>query len=252
MISSGILPIDERIGGVLPGRMHIVTGGPGSGKSALALHFAWAALRQRECAVILIDGRPEDLKSLARHLGMDLDAQQRAGNLLLLRYREEFATRFAFAANPEAVSEHLRRFVGPASPARIVVDSFVPFLADGAALGTGSGALVRFLHGSGATALATFPLDLEHGYDTRIAPVVQEAAAIFRVARMSGGTHRLDAVATRYASIGTRAEFAIERGRGIVASPRASHGGELGAEHPVVVDAPLLLGGTGAPVTTRT
>lgn len=243
MISSGIPPLDEGIGGVLAGRTHIVTGGPGSGKSALALQFAWTALQKKEGVVILTDGRPEDLKSLARHLGMDLAVHQRAGRLLLLRYRDEFPTRFAFAANPGAVTEHLRRFAESVSPARIVVDSFAPFLADGAALGTGPAALVGFLHGSGATSLATYPLDLEAGYDPRLAPVVQEAAAIFRLTRQGGGVHRLEAVATRYASLGTRADFVIERGRGIVGVPAVSlvRGGDA------VDEPPLLRAGGSAP-----
>jgi len=215
MISSGIRPLDEDVGGVLAGRTHLVTGGPGAGKTALGLQFAWSALRRREGAVILTDSLPGDLKSLARHLGMDLDAEQRAGRLLLLRYRDEFPTRFAFAANPRAAADHLRRFAESIRPERIIIDSFVPFLADGAALGAGVATLVEFLHGSGATALATYPLDLEYGYDPRLAPIVQEAAAIFRLTR-AGAVHRLQVVTTRYAALGTSTTFALRRGEGVV------------------------------------
>lgn len=244
MISSGIRPLDEDIGGVLAGRTHLVTGGPGTGKTALGLQFAWSALRRREGAVILTDALPGDLKSLARHLGMDLDAEQRAGRLLLLRYRDEFPTRFAFAANPGAAADHLRRFAESVHPERIVVDSFAPFLADGAALGAGVAALVEFLHGSGATALATYPLDLEHGYDPRLAPIVQEAAAIFRLTR-AGAVHRLQVVTTRYAALAASTTFAIRRGEGVVP---ATHR-EVATPQALAVpdDSALLLAGSAPP-----
>ena len=243
MIESGIRPIDERIGGVLAGRPHIVTGGPGSGKTALALQFAHAGLQRREGVLVLTDARPDDLRSLARHIGLDLDAYIRAGRLLLLRYRDGFTSRFAFAATPDLAADHLQRFAEQVNPARVVVDSFAPFLADGTATGAGVSTLVRFLRGSRATSLVTYASDLEAGYDVRLAPMIQEAAAIFRVAREANGTHALEAVSSRFALKSTRARFAIHEGVGIVPTELDLQLPPLPAE-PVVDETTLLLSKT--------
>src|SRR4051812_16264339 len=151
MMDSGIRPIDVYIGGVLEGRPHIVSGGPGAGKTALALQFVHAGLQRKEGALILTDARPDDLRSLATYIGLDLDAYIRSGRLLLLRYRDAFASRFAFAANPDLAADHLQRFAEPVMPTRIVVDSCAPFIANGGAAGAGVSTLVRFLRASRAT-----------------------------------------------------------------------------------------------------
>src|SRR5256885_1944404 len=48
MIRSGIAPVDELLGGLRPGATYLLTGGPGSGKSACGLQFAGAGLRRGE------------------------------------------------------------------------------------------------------------------------------------------------------------------------------------------------------------
>ena len=102
-MQSGIAPLDERLGGVAPERIHLVTGGLGTGKTAACLHFIDTALREGERAAMLTGDRGADLKALATYLGIDIDTPLRDGRLQLMRYRPEFAARFARSPSPERV-----------------------------------------------------------------------------------------------------------------------------------------------------
>ena len=132
MIRSGIAPFDERLGGLAPERTHLVTGGLGAGKTAACLHFIDAGLREGERAAMLTGDRGTDLKGLAEYLGIDLDTPLRDGRLQLIRYRPEFAARFAHSPSPDRVLADLKSMIGGDTPiARIAVDPLDPFLGEG-------------------------------------------------------------------------------------------------------------------------
>jgi circadian clock protein KaiC len=216
MIRSGIAPLDEHIGGLSADRMHVITGGPGSGKTALALQFLHEGLSHGESGLMLTSGRTDDVKSLARYLGFELDTHIQAGRLVMLRYRQEFAARFAFVVSAAPLFDDLKRLCEPVVPRRIVVDSFAPFLAEGSAAGNGASGLVEYLEGARATSVLTFPDELTERYDRRLEVVVQSAAAIFRASRWPPDRFRLDVVTTRYQTRGASAEFTLRRGEGVI------------------------------------
>lgn len=216
MIRSGIAPLDDLIGGLVGKRVHVFTGGPGSGKTICALHFLREGLTHDESALYITSARPADVRSLARHIGWDLDAQLRGGRLAMLRFRTEFAARVAFVANAGPVFEDVQRMLGPVVPSRIVIDSFAPFLAEGNASGEGVTRLAEFLESSGATSLLTFPEDITVAYDRRLETVVQSAAAIVRLDRADADRYRLRVVNARFDVAAVETEFAIRRGQGIV------------------------------------
>jgi KaiC/GvpD/RAD55 family RecA-like ATPase/DNA-binding response OmpR family regulator len=215
-MQSGIAPLDERLGGVAPERIHLVTGGLGTGKTAACLHFIDAALREGERAAMVTGDRGADLKALATYLGIDIDTPLRDGRLQLMRYRPEFAARVARSPSPERALSDLRRMIGRDPLARIAIDPLDPFLGEGGPVTAGSLALVNFLEDLGATALLTHPADPTDNLDRRLDPVIGRSVAIVRLERGHGNIHYLGVVRARVPDIPSAPlAFQIRRGAGI-------------------------------------
>src|SRR5467141_2854743 len=70
MIPSGIPPLDARLGGAIPGRIHMLSGGPGTGKTTAGPQFLRHGLQLGETVAMLTSDRLADLGSHATHLGM--------------------------------------------------------------------------------------------------------------------------------------------------------------------------------------
>jgi len=200
MILTGVARLDNAMGGLLPGRIHLLTGGTGSGKTALSLRFLWTGLELGETALAVTLGNGHDLKSLARHLGMDLDRHVRAGRLLLLRYRDEFTSRLSYSGQPVLALSHLDRLMSGLTPKRIVIDPATPFLADGTASGEGISQLAQWLERSGATSIVTNAGDISDGRDPRFEPLVQRAACVARLDPATRGRIMAEIVTARYAT----------------------------------------------------
>jgi KaiC/GvpD/RAD55 family RecA-like ATPase/DNA-binding response OmpR family regulator len=216
MIQSGIAPLDERLGGVAPARIHLLTGGLGSGKTAACLHFIDAALREGQRAAMLSGDRGSDLKALATYLGIDLDTPLREGRLTLLRYRSEFTARFRHLPAPERALLDLRTMMGSEPPSRIAIDPLDPFLGEGGPVTAGSLALVNFLEGLGATALVTHSSDAAGNLDRRLDPIIARSVAVLRLERGHGSVHYLGVVRARVPNIPTAPiAFEIRAGSGI-------------------------------------
>ena len=198
MILTGLARLDDALGGLLQGRIHLLTGGPGSGKTAVSLRFLWTGLERGETGLLVTLGNSRDLKSLAKHLGIDVDRHVRASRLLLLRYRDEFTNRLSYSGQPALVIRHLDQLIEGLEPKRIVIDTASPFLADGTASGEGVLALAQWLERTGATSLVTYSDDISGGYDRRIEPIVQRAAAVVRLERAHRERIVADVVNARY------------------------------------------------------
>jgi len=217
MVASGILPLDERIGGLVPGRCYVASGAPGTGKTAACLAFVKASLAANERVVVLTQEDPTDLIAEAQYVGVDLEPALADERVVLLRYQLDFVRRLSRTASPEIAFDELQRLIGPALPGRIVIDSIAPFLDAGSASGTGIHALLAFLDRLGATALITYPADLAGLYDRRLEPLVQRAAAIFHFERDAERGLHIEIRKIRYAVPSTApVHFAIRSGEGIV------------------------------------
>lgn len=226
MIQSGIAPLDEHLGGLFPGRVHLLTGGPGTGKSTACLQFLDSGLRMGEPVGMVTLDRLSDLAAHARSTGLDLEPALRTGQLLLLRFRVGFAGLVDCAALPSLVIDDLRRLIAEVRPARLVIDPLTPFLADGSASGSTLAALAQFLDELGATAIVTYPRNVSEGSDARLDPIVQRAVAILHLTRGSGA-NRMHVVQAR-----GRVSSAIPRhvsrpGLARVTVDRARHSTEL-------------------------
>lgn len=215
---SGVALLDDWLGGLRTGGVHLLTGGPGSGKSTVALHFADAALRHGDGVAMLVHAHADDVIAHANFLGMNLKPALRDDRLMLLRYRSDFAHRAARSVAPESIVADLERLVAPHRPARIIVDTFSPFVAGPPPLAPIVAALADMLNRLGSSAMLTFPEDLAMGYDRSLEPLVHDAAALIRLVNEGGDIRRAELVTLRYpppASPTTR--FVIREGSGIVA-----------------------------------
>jgi len=216
MIQSGIAPLDERLGGLAPQRIHLITGALGTGKTAACLHFIAAALREGQRAAMLTGDRGSDLKALATYLGIDLDTPLHDGRLQLMRYRAEFAARFASSPSPERALSDLQRMIGTDPIARIAIDPLDPFLGEGGPVTAGGLALVNFLDELGATAMLTHAADPAGNLDRRLDPVIARSVATVRLERGHGNVYYLGVVRARVSDIPTAPlAFRIRRGAGI-------------------------------------
>ena len=218
MIKSGIAPLDERLGGLLPGRTYVLSGAPGTGKSIACLEFLNAALEEGATAAILTHDDPGDLIAQGEFLGLDLDRALREERFVLLRYQLDFSRRFCRAPSPEVAFDELRRLLGDHTPSRIAIDSMAPFLEGSAASGSGVSAMLAFLESLGATSLLTYPGDLAGLFDRRIEPLVQRAAAILHLTAESDRTGRIEVRKVRFSVPSTApVSFRIQPGAGISA-----------------------------------
>lgn len=221
---SGIPPLDALLGGLAPGRIHLLTGGVGTGKTTAVLHFVAAGLQGGETVALVTLDRPEELGAHAAYLGIDLVPALRDGRLTALRYRPEFARRFATYPAVDRLIDDLRRLTTePAPPARIAIDPVSPLLADGSPVGAGLAAVVEFLEGLGATALLTCRGTEAALADRRLDPVVERAATIASLARGTGGDFEMRIERARMVGApATPRPFRIAAGVGLTDAPAAA------------------------------
>ena len=215
---SGIAPIDERLGGLTPGRAHLLTGSPGSGKSAFCLGFLATAFADGKRAALLTPDEPSDVVAHAFDLGIDLARAAADGLFVMVRYAHDFTARFGRAASVEPAVDELVRMMGPGTLDRLVVDSMMPLVDGGSAAGSGVAALVQLLDRVRRTTLVTHPGDVRERYDLRLDPLVRRCAAVLHLSSCGDGVGRLELVKAR-ARVWSEAPsfFRIEPGRGVVA-----------------------------------
>ena len=227
MIQSGIAALDAQLGGCFPGRLHLLTGGPGAGKSTACLQFLDAGLRRGEPVGLVTLDRLSDLAAHARSTGLDLEPALRSGRLLLLRFRVGFTHVLECAGSPGLVVDDLRRLIAEVRPVRLAIDPLTPFLSDSSASGSALAGLAEFLDELGVTAIVTYPRDVSDGSDARLDTIVQRAAAILHLTRGSGGINRVYVVQARARVAPAALPDVSMPGLGRVTVDRASYSTEL-------------------------
>jgi KaiC/GvpD/RAD55 family RecA-like ATPase len=223
---SGVALFDDWLGGLRERGTHLLTGGPGSGKSALALHYADAGLRRGESVAMLVSAGADDVKAHARYLGMNLEPALRDGRLVLLRFRTDFVQRAAQVVSPEQVVADLESIIAPHRPTRVIIDSLAPFVNGAPPIGPVVLALVALLDRLESSALITFSEDVSAGYDRNLEPLLQNASAVIRLIRESADVRRAELVNLRYpAPAATMRRFVVRAGSGIAPehAVRADH-----------------------------
>ncbi len=201
LIPSGLAPLDARLGGFVRGRPHVLSGGPGAGKSISCLEFLAEGLARGERAALLTHDDPADVLAAGTFLGHDLAGAMRADRLAIVRYQLDFVRTFGRAASPDEPLAELRRLIGEPAPQRLAVDSVVPLLEGGGASTATMFALVALLDAMGTTSLLTYPGDLAGLYDKRLEPLMQRAAGVFHLAHPADGRpRRLETRKLRFAA----------------------------------------------------
>lgn len=216
--------LDALLGELAPGRVHLLTGGAGSGKTTVALQFLADGLARGEHGAMLAASHGEDVKSLAALLGIRVNDALRARRLHLLRWRPAAQRGLAHVTAVEHVVEDLRALLRTTRSARVVIDSFAPLIGDG----LGTELLVDALDSLGATSVLTFGGRVDEGYDRWLEPVIQRAAAVVQLHRR-GAVMDFECLSRRGAPrLLDRGRFVVDPGCGLVAAPPVAKRGARG------------------------
>lgn len=191
MLSTGVEPLDRRIGGLRPGRHHLVCGAPGSGKTTLALHFLAAGFEAGERGVIVTCSPPPTLLEHGDLLGVDLRRAAQKELLTVLRYRPDAIWAGRPSGERSGAADRFLAALDGSPPERLVVDSVLPFLAGDAAT-EGADVLASLVRELPSTTYLTVPgRPTAPPYLRVYDRVTSPAAAIFTLRVPAAGEHEL-------------------------------------------------------------
>ena len=190
IISSGVGPFDERVGGLRAGGLYLLAGAPGSGKLAFLLQFLAAGLDADEKLAFLGGYSPDELFEQARHWGLDgLERAWHQGRLSVLGYRGEYPRRILDAEEPEeAFAELTEALDGAVS--RLAVDPGTLLWETRAGTAMAS-SFMQWHEASGVTVAATAVTDLDDNLPPSTDWVVQRCAGVFQLGRLRDGLREL-------------------------------------------------------------
>ena len=197
MIQSGVLPLDHHLGGVQPGRLLLLTGGTGAGKTTACLEFLHAGLRIGEAGVLITLDRVGDIVTHASAIGMQLEDPVRARRLIIARLPSPLAAPIE-AAHTANVLEEMRAIIEQIHPARVAIDPLTPLLSERYVGSSALTSVLELFEAAGCTTILTYPGDVAQSYDARLAPIIQHAASVVHVTHEPDGAHRMRAVQTRW------------------------------------------------------
>ena len=162
-VSTGITGLDEILyGGLIPRRAYLVSGGPGSGKTTLGLHFLMAGLARGERVLFITFGEAEaELRANAHFLGFDLTQMHFLDLSPNSAFFTEIQTYDIFSSTEvehEPITQQILAQVESLHPQRVFLDPMTQFrylAPDSFQFRKQVLALVRFLVEQGATILLT-------------------------------------------------------------------------------------------------
>jgi DNA-binding response OmpR family regulator/archaellum biogenesis ATPase FlaH len=155
LIPTGIEPIDSALGGLDPGRAHLVYGDAETGKTALAMRFLVEGLRRGETCALVVRYAPETAVRVIDSLGYDCRADLRAGRLAIFEYATDLVDQLAYADGLVPVLDELASLLGDLRPRRIAFDTadFIFSIQVGYGFPLQIPAFTSFLAGTGAVSL---------------------------------------------------------------------------------------------------
>jgi KaiC/GvpD/RAD55 family RecA-like ATPase len=228
-VSTGISELDQRLGGLTPGRYYLLTGTPGAGKTSACLHFLAEGLRAGEPCAILTQENPDDLFAQAQFIGQDFRRAVADESLALLQYRLDFSDNYSRVGNPRAVAREMIEVLGPNRPRRLVVDSILPFIQAGGAMHGAATSLVHMMEELQACAYFTVPGDLGDSFYARLYdPLVSGTAGVLHFEILHDDVRQVSIRKIRQAPASTEPlRFLIRAGLGIVEIPDGAPGVEV-------------------------
>jgi len=127
-VSTGVVTIDDQMGGLIAGKTYLVYGEPGTGKTVFGLQFLNTGLILGETCALITQENPDDLLTMGRHLGFEWDQHFTSGQLIVLRYQPNFALHFSKSFDFEDVFGELQHLSGDRPIHRVTFDPITPFV----------------------------------------------------------------------------------------------------------------------------
>ncbi len=132
-VSSGIEGFDRLLFGGFPkGRVYLIAGEPGTGKTIFGLQFLLEGAKRGETGVFIsIDERPEHIIADVEALGWDIQPYLADGRIRILDITSYFSTHHVGAESEidiERVITDVTRFVTESGASRVVVDPVAPIV----------------------------------------------------------------------------------------------------------------------------
>ena len=155
--TSGIRPLDERVGGLEPGGSYLVVGAPGPEKMVAALQYVYEGVLRGERSLLITNAEVDNILGVAKAWGFDMHDAWRSGMLQVLGFKDDFELRAIRSIEPDEVVEELESLVPP-DLKRIAVDPGGMFLTGGAKTLLGS-TYLHWTRNHPATVLTTFSVD---------------------------------------------------------------------------------------------
>jgi DNA-binding response OmpR family regulator/KaiC/GvpD/RAD55 family RecA-like ATPase len=152
---TGNEPIDSALGGLEPGRVHVVYGELHTGKTTIALEFLIEGLRRRERCALVIRYNPEEAVASLGRLGYDCIDDLRSGRLVMLEYASDLVEQLTTVDDFSEVLAEFGWMLGDLPPQRLVFDSadYIFSIQQGYGHALQISALMGWLTESGATSL---------------------------------------------------------------------------------------------------
>ena len=129
LVTTGIPGLDEIIpGGLTPGKMYLLSGNPGTGKTTFSLQFIAEGIGKRErCLYIAVGGGEEDLAAMAEAGGVFLNPEFYSAHVVQISGEilegPELRVFHKEESEPPAGMKDLLAEVKRVRPARLVIDS---------------------------------------------------------------------------------------------------------------------------------
>jgi len=189
ILTSGIEPLDRRLGGMHAGGVYVIAGTPGSGKLTAVMQFLNAGLQAGDQAALLSGIRPDHLFEQANHCGLELEQAWRSGRLRLIGFTPDFERRLATAPDPQEVFDELSGLAGPGVK-RFGIDPGKQLWETRAGTALSS-RFVQWTEKTGVTAWATLGSDLRDTLSPATEWILQSATGVFRMERLPTGLLQL-------------------------------------------------------------
>lgn len=154
-VPTGVEPIDEAIGGLERGRVHLLYGELETGKTTMALRFLAEGLARGERCLLVTRNRADETVERFAEAGRPCDADLDAGTLAIFEFAVDLVDLLGRFEDLQPILEELETMTAEHRPDRIVFDTadFVFSIQHGYGHPLQISAFMHFLGATGATSL---------------------------------------------------------------------------------------------------